>query len=69
MSEEPVQVAIRLRTPAIPKVKRKAKQCETCSGIGLKIKRKYLRRDGRISTIVYDANTPCATCGGSGARE
>ncbi|WP_207589478.1 hypothetical protein [Rhizobium sp. ZX09] len=40
--------------------------CSRCGGVGQAVKRINRRRDGTISSVVYDLKVICKPCKGSG---
>ncbi|MBB4955569.1 RecJ-like exonuclease [Agrobacterium vitis] len=44
----------------------RSEQCKRCGGIGQAVKRINRRRDGSISSIVYDLKNDCGPCKGTG---
>lgn len=40
--------------------------CSRCGGIGQAVKRINQRRDGSISSVVYDLKSDCRPCKGTG---
>lgn len=44
----------------------RSEPCSRCGGIGQSVKRINLRRDGSISSVIYDLRNDCRPCQGSG---
>jgi len=40
--------------------------CSRCEGVGQSVKRINFRRDGSVSSVIYDLKSDCKSCKGTG---